>query len=153
MAELSTTLTEAFDTANEEGSKDFPPLPKGQYVASITKAEVGALKSGKGQAISATWEVEGGEHASRLIFDRIIVSHESADAMKFGRQKLKDIAVACGVTDQITDLSVLLNKPCLISVKIEEDENGDYDRERIWFTVCTPHRSSIHHGDRAYARL
>jgi len=65
MAELSTTLTEAFDTANEEGSKDFPPLPKGQYVASITKAEVGALKSGKGQAISATWEVEGGEHASR----------------------------------------------------------------------------------------
>lgn len=110
MSELSTTLTEAFDVATEEGSPDFAPLPAGKYVASIIKAEVGPLKSGKGQAISATWEVEG-EHAGRQIFDRIIVVHESADAMKFGRRKLKDIADAVGVTEAIADLSVLLNKP------------------------------------------
>jgi hypothetical protein len=127
MTELSTVLNEAFDVATEEGSPDYEPLPRRQYVASITDAKVGPLKSGKGQAVQLTWEVEGeGKYAGRLIFDRVIVAHESADAMKFGRQKFKDIASACGVTEQITDLSVLLNKPCLVSVKIETDDNGEY---------------------------
>jgi hypothetical protein len=126
MGELTTTLEQAFDVATEEGSPDFEPLPKGQYVASITDAKVGPLKSGKGQAVSLTWEVEGDKYSGRLIFDRVIVAHESAKAMKFGRQKFKDIATACGITDQITDLSVLLNKSCLVSVKIEEDDSGEY---------------------------
>jgi hypothetical protein len=127
MSELSTVLDQAFDTANEEGSPPaFEPIPKGSYVAVITDAKAGPLKSGKGQAVNLVWEIEGGEHAGRLIFDRVIVSHESTQAMKFGRQKLKDVATACGVTDSITDLSVLRNKPCLIFVKIEVDEAGEY---------------------------
>jgi hypothetical protein len=126
MTELTTTLGEAFDTAKEEGSPDFEPIPKGQYVASITDAKVGPLKSGKGQAVQLTWKIEGGQYANRLIFDRVIVAHESAEAMKFGRRKLKDIADACGVKDSITDLTVLLNKPCSIYVKIEQDDAGEY---------------------------
>ena len=64
----------------------------------------------KGQAVQATWQIEDGKHAGRHVWDRIIVQHdESPEAMKFGRRKLKDIAVACGVSEQITDLSVLLN--------------------------------------------
>ena len=46
--------------------------------------------------------------------------------MKFGRQKFKDIATACGIAEQITDLSVLLHKPCFIGVGIEADESGQY---------------------------
>jgi hypothetical protein len=126
MTELTTTLVEAFNTAKEEGSPDFEPIPKGQYVASITDAKVGPLKSGKGQAVQLTWKIEGGQYANRLIFDRVIVAHESAEAMKFGRRKLKDIADACGVKDSITDLTVLLNKPCSIYVKIEQDDAGEY---------------------------
>jgi hypothetical protein len=126
MGELTTILDQAFDTATEEGSPDFEPLPKGSYVASITDAKVGPLKSGKGQAVQLTWEVEGDKYSGRLIFDRVIVTHESEKAQKFGRQKFKDIATACDVTGQVTDLSVLLNKPCLISLKIEEDDSGEY---------------------------
>jgi hypothetical protein len=126
MAELSSILGDAFDTETESGSPDFGPLPKGQYVASITDAKVGQLKSGKGQAVSLTWEVEGDKYSGRLIFDRVIISHESDKAMRFGRQRFKDIATACDVTGQITDLSVLLNKPCLVSVKIETDDTGEY---------------------------
>ncbi len=124
--EVTTTLSEAFDTANEEGSPAFEPVPAGQYVASITEATAGPLKSGKGQAVMLTWQIDGGEHTGRLIFDRVIVAHESAAAMKFGRQKLKDIADACGVKDSITDLTVLQNKPCRVFVKIEHDETGEY---------------------------
>jgi hypothetical protein len=127
MSELTTTLSEAFNTANEQGSPEFEPLPKASYVASITDAKAGPLKSGKGQAVQLSWEVEGdSKYSGRLIFDRVIVVHENADAMRIGRQRFKDIAVACGITEQITDLSVLLNKPCLVSVGIEEDDSGKY---------------------------
>jgi hypothetical protein len=126
MTELSTVLNEAFDVATEEGSPDFEPLPRGSYVASITDAKVGPLKSGKGQAVLLTWQVDDDKYGGRLIFDRIIVAHESPEAMKFGRRRLKDTAEACGVKDSITDLTVLQNKPCLVTVKIEEDPDGQY---------------------------
>ena len=126
MSELSSTLSEAFDTATEEGTPAFEPLSPGNYVASIIDAKVGPLKSGKGQAVLLQWEVRDGANQGRLIFDRVIVAHESAEATKFGRRKLKDIADACGVKDSITDLSVLLNKPCSIFVKIEQDDAGEF---------------------------
>ena len=126
MTELTTVLNEAFNTATEEGTPAFEPVSPGNYVASIIDAKVGPLKSGKGQAVLLQWEVRDGANQGRLIFDRVIVAHESAEAMKFGRRKLKDIADACGVKDSITDLSVLLNKPCSIYVKIEQDAAGEY---------------------------
>jgi hypothetical protein len=126
MSELSSTLSEAFDTQNEEGTPAFEPLSPGNYVASIIDAKVGPLKSGKGQAVLLQWEVQNGANQGRLIFDRVIVAHESAEAMKFGRRKLKDIADACSVKGQITDLTVLLNKPCSVYVKIEQDDAGEY---------------------------
>ena len=46
--------------------------------------------------------------------------------MRIGRARFKDVADACGVTDTITDLNVLRLKPCLIFVKIETDESGEY---------------------------
>jgi hypothetical protein len=130
MPEVTTILTEAFDTPNEKGSTE--PIPAGQYVASVFDASVGPLKSGKGQAVSLTFEIEGGEYSGRRIFDRVIIAHESADAMRIGRAKLKDIAVACNVTEAITDLSVLCHKPCWVTVKIESDDTGQYpDKNRI----------------------
>jgi hypothetical protein len=132
VTETTTILTEAFDTPNEEGSKTFEPIPKGQYVASIKDAKAAPLKSGKGQAVSLTWEIESGEYENRLIFDRVIISHENADAMRIGRAKFKDIAVACDVTEAITDLAVICHKPCLVSVGIEADKEGQYpDKNKI----------------------
>jgi len=126
MSELSTHLNTSFDVANEEGTPAFAPIPKGTYVAFISDAKAGILKSGRGRAINVTWTIEGGAHNGRLIFDRVIVEHESADAMKFGRMRLKDICVACGWKQKLDDLTVLLNKPCSIYVKIEHDKDGEY---------------------------
>jgi hypothetical protein len=35
--------------------------------------------------------------------------------------------VACGVTNAVTDLDVLLYKPCTIAVTIEKDKSGEYE--------------------------
>ena len=69
MSELSTSLETAFDTATEEGSSDFSPVPAGTYTAFIKKAEVETLKSGKGQAVRVQWEIEDGEYQGRIVFD------------------------------------------------------------------------------------
>jgi len=126
MSELSTLLSEVFDTTKEEGSPAYEPLPAGSYVASITEAQVGSLKTGKGQAVLLTWEIQGGAHHGRIVFDRVIVNHESEQAMKFGRRKLKDICTAVGLVGNLTDLGVLRNKPCSIFVKIEHDDAGEF---------------------------
>jgi Protein of unknown function (DUF669) len=126
MSELTTVLSEAFDIASEEGTPAFEPLPAGTYVAVVNDVKVGPLKSGRGQAVQMTWEIEGDKYSGRLIWDRIIVVHDSADAMRLGRQKFKDLAVACGIKDAVTDLSVMHGKRCMIFVKIEVDPNGEY---------------------------
>ena len=126
MSELTNVLAEAFDVASEEGTPKFEPLPAGAYVASINDIKVGPLKSRKGQAVLATWEIDDDKYGGRLIWDRIIITHESAEAMKFGRRKFKDVADACGIKEAIKNLSVLQGKRCLIVVKIETDPSGQY---------------------------
>jgi len=127
MSELTTILGEVFDIDAEEGSQDFEPLPKGNYVASLRDAKVGALKSGRGQSVELTWEIEGNQkYAGRLIFDRAILTHESAEAMRIGRQKFKDICVACGAKGILSDPAVLLHRPCLLYLTIEQDQAGEY---------------------------
>ena len=120
-------LDEAFDVPNEEGTPPMKLLPKGKYKAEITDASVGPTKNGRGQAVTLTWTVVEGEYEHRLLFQRILIQHESAEAQRFGRQKFKDVCVACGITDPVTDLSVLCFKPCTISVAIRQDKEGKYD--------------------------
>jgi hypothetical protein len=127
VGEITNILDVAFDTETEEGTPPLQVIPAGRYTAEITKATVESLKSGRGQAVGLVWEVQGGQYAGRLLFDRVIITHTSEDAMKFGRQKLKDICTATGVSGQLTDLSVLEGKAASIYVKIETDETGQYE--------------------------
>jgi hypothetical protein len=128
----STALDEAFDTANEEGTPPYELLPAGKYKAAITTATYGPTKNGRGHAVSLTWSIEEGEHEKRLVFQNILVEHDSADAQRFGRQKFKDVISACGILDPVTDLEVLLYKPCLITVSIRRDKDGQYaDKNEI----------------------
>jgi hypothetical protein len=124
--ETNTYLDEAFDPAVEEGTPDLAPVPAGSYVAQITDAVVKPFKSGKGQAVFLTWEVMGGKYDGRKIFAHYTLSHESDKAMKFGRQKFKDVCTACRITNPVQDLGELYHKPCMIAVRIEDDPNGEY---------------------------
>jgi hypothetical protein len=120
-------LDQAFDVPNEAGTPPFTLLPAGKYRAEIASATVGPTKNGKGQAVNLTWTITEGEHEKRLVFQRILIQHESVEAQRFGRQKFKDVCVACGVTNAVTDLDVLLYKPCTIAVTIEKDKSGEYE--------------------------
>jgi hypothetical protein len=123
---LQTTLDEAFDVENEEGTPPRELLPAGKYKAQIVTATAGRTKNGRGQAVSLTWTITEGEYENRLVFQNALIQHESPDAQRFGRQKFKDVCSACGITSPVTDLDVLLYKPCVISVVIRKDKDGQY---------------------------
>ncbi len=132
MSERSTTLDTAFDVDNEEGTPPRELLPKGKYVAEIVDASVATTKNGKGQMVSLSWCITEGEFENRYVFQTVIIRHESADAQRFGRQRFKDVCAACGITEAVTDLSVLQYKPCTLYVVIEQDKTGQYpDKNKV----------------------
>jgi len=120
-----------FDPQTEEGSQAFELLPKGKYTAEVVDAAIVDIKSGRGQMLKLTWVLSGGEYDDRRVFQQIIVQHDSEDAIRFGRQRIKDLCDACGIRERITDVSVFLHKPCEITVAIEEDKSGQYDPKNI----------------------
>jgi hypothetical protein len=132
VTDKSTTLDEAFNTDTEEGSKPIEILPVGKYVAEATNASYGELKSGKGSAVELCWTIVEGEYENRLVFQTVILQHESEKAKAIGRGMFKDICVSCGITGPVTDLSVLLYKKVHLRVGVEKDKTGEYgDKNRV----------------------
>jgi len=115
-----------FETEREEATPAFPLLPRDRYKAEIVKAMAGSTKNGKGYSVNLTWSIVEGEHENRVVFQSILIQHESEEAQKYGRQKFKDVLVALGIKETVSDLSVLLNKPCLVGIVIHEDKTGQY---------------------------
>jgi hypothetical protein len=114
-------LDEPFDTANEECTPAFALLPRDRYKAEIVKAMAGPTKNGKGYSVSLTWSIIEGDYENRVVFQTILIQHSSSEAQKFGRQKFADVLKALGISEAVTDLNVMLNKPCLIGVIIRQD--------------------------------
>ena len=130
--EHTTTLDEAFDPATEEGTPARELLPPGKYKAEVVKAYIAGTKNGKGQMLNLQYSITEGEYERRLVFDHIIVQHESVDAQRFGRQKVKDLCDATGITDPVTDVEVFCYKPVVIVLGIEKDRTGQYpDKNKI----------------------
>src|SRR5262249_27801173 len=85
------------------------------------------------QTVSLGWRITEGEHENRIVWQSIVIQHsDSPDAQKFGRHRFKDVCAACGITEAVTDLSVLMYKPCSISITIEQDKTGQYpDKNKV----------------------
>jgi hypothetical protein len=97
-------------------------------MAVITDVSISATKSNAGQQIHFTWKIMGeGPHEGRIVWQSILVVHTSAQATKIGRAKLKDVCVALGIEERITDLEVFKFKPALVTLTIEQDKDGIYD--------------------------
>ena len=136
---LSTLLDTPFDVPNEEGTPPITLLPAGKYEAVITNAVVGPTKNGRGLAVNLTWSITKGEFEKRLVFQSILIEHDSEDARRIGRQKFKDVCVSCGIVDPITDLEKLLYEECLISVAIRTDKDGQYaDKNEVKNVLPVP---------------
>jgi len=126
-----TTLPEAFDPETQEGSH-FDVVPIGTYAAQVVDACVAQPKSGDGHYVGLTWQITEGEHEGRYVWQRITFLHSSTQAVTIGRRQFKDLCVATGVSEQVSDVEVFKFIPCQLKVGIEKDKSGVYpDKNRI----------------------
>jgi hypothetical protein len=127
----STALPEAFDPSQQEGSS-FSLLPVGEYKVEITEASINDTKNGSGLRLNATTRVLEGEHEGRYLFHGITITNPSPMAVDIGKKQLKDLCVACGITQVVEDVDIFKFKPFLAKVGIQSDKTGMYqDQNRI----------------------
>jgi DNA repair protein RadD len=123
---MFTELPETFDPNQQQGSS-WELIPVGEYSASIVEIGVMQPQSGNGYYIALTWKIDEGEFDGRQIWQRITFVHSSEQAQAIGRKQLKDLTVACGVTEHIENVDIFLFKRCKIKVGVERDKAGVYD--------------------------
>jgi Protein of unknown function (DUF669) len=123
---MYTELPEPFDPNNQDGSS-WELLPVAEYAASIVEIGVMQPQSGNGYYIALTWKIDEGEFDGRQVWQRITFVHSSEQAQAIGRKQLKDLTVACGISEHIEAVDVFLFKRCRIKVGVERDKDGVYD--------------------------
>lgn len=77
--------------------KEFKPVPEGEYLVSLVKAEEKATKNGKGVAINYQAEIIKGEQKGNKVFGNFLVEHSSPKAQEIGNKMLNYYLEAVGV--------------------------------------------------------
>lgn len=128
---------EGFDLAAEADKADdgdFTPLPtKPWYNCKVIAAELKESKNGKGKYVEVRLDIEGPSHAGRVVFDRIIVVHESKKAVEIGRPRFASLCQAAGFEKRPDDAKELIGNIVGVKMKTEKDkEYGDRSVPRAY---------------------
>jgi len=139
------TSTNWLDLLNEAkqsgGGQDFGPVPAGEYQMKVLSAETRQTANGKTKyTIKA--EIQNGPHASRFVWDDLIVSPESAGAMGFFFRKMKALGLgpeffqSAPTDDQIT--TALTGRDFLGKVIVENYANKDRNKIDGYKPLASP---------------
>lgn len=118
-----------FNAEHVDPTPRFDPLPAGEYTVIITASELKFTKSGDGQYLELTLEVQGGEFAGRKLFDRLNIYNSNRQAVEIAQRQLSQICHAVGVL-QVEDSEQLHFKPLVAIVRIEPGRDG-YDPKNV----------------------
>jgi len=115
--------------------KEFDLIPAGKYPTQCVSVEHVSTKAG-GMMIKAKFEVVGGDHANRKIFENYNVQSTSTVAVNIALGQIKKWLAACNIDPNqrltLNLLRQLEGREFLASIKIEADRTGAYrDQNRI----------------------
>jgi predicted RNase H-related nuclease YkuK (DUF458 family) len=80
--------------------------------------------------IAATFEVVGGEHDGRKVWNNYNIHNSSEKAQKIGREQVASWAKACGKPNA-NSFDELLERPFVAVLDIEKGKDGYADKNRI----------------------
>ncbi|UQZ90858.1 hypothetical protein C4J81_17235 [Deltaproteobacteria bacterium Smac51] len=126
------------DLTDVSAGLGFDPVPAGEYQAHITDSDIANTKNGD-LMLKLSWTILEGPHASRMLFDRIMLSG-SDNAVDFGKRKLKTIADATGHhnPNRIEDSEELHGRPCSIKVTIDTYESNERNEIKDYKSLSAP---------------
>lgn len=126
-----------FNAQQVSPESEFSPLPAGIYIAQITDSEIKPTKTGSGHYLQLTWKVLDGQHAGRLVFDRLNIANENERAQKIGQQQLSQLCHAVGVL-QLQDSQQLHQRPCRIKLVVKNDPQYGDSNEVKGYEAAAP---------------
>lgn len=115
----------SFNAANVSPSVVYAPLPAGDYQAIITESETKATKDGQGQYLQLKLQIQGGEFAGRVLFDRLNLWNNNQQSQEIAQRALSAICHAVGIL-QVGDSQELHNRPLIATVKVKP-ASGNYE--------------------------
>ena len=107
---------------------DFEPVPKGDYVATITASEMVPTKAGTGEYLKLEFAILEGEHRNRKLWANLNLDNPSEKAVAIARGELSAICRAVDVFKP-SDSFELHGIPLGVTVKHEKYK--DKIKERI----------------------
>lgn len=120
---------------NDAAKDEYALIPKGEYVAEITRSEIKDFhwqNSGAvGKSLSLMFRIIEGEYAGRVVWDNPQLSNSEFDGfVSDGRKKLAQIAAACGIT-QLNDSTQVHDIPMTIVLAVEVSKDERYDDKNV----------------------
>lgn len=114
-----------FDATQVDPTNNFEVIPAGEYTVIITESERKFTKSGDGNYLQLTLEIQDGEFRGRKLFDRLNLDNPNRTAVEIAQRQLSQICHALGEL-QLRDSSQLHFKPLIAKVKVRP-ARGEYD--------------------------
>ena len=109
-----------FDTAKVKSNL----LPAGIYRMRISTAETRASKAGPYMLAFAMTVIEPSEYEGKRHYENLNLQHASAQVRQIAVQQLKQICLACGIT-QAKKPSDLIDRECVVTVAIKPDKQNE----------------------------
>ena len=125
MADLSQYLDESFDDRAVAASTGVPePVPAGEYMLQVEKAELVTTKDNTGMMLKCELVVIQGEFEGRRIYPQFNVRNKSAQAQTIGIAELKALTLACGLDWEIVrnDTDALIYQPFRANIGFEKEQ-------------------------------
>jgi len=126
MAILSQNVLEDIRTAEV---MNFEPLPEGKYTVKVDATDLKSTKNGTGQYIKVEFVVLGPRFQGRKLFANHNIVNDSAESMRIGRQQVKSLMVAGGMSQEqinrFNDTDQLLGLTVNVRVGVDEG-SGQY---------------------------
>ncbi len=117
-----------FDANAIEPSKDYGPIPAGEYQAIIVASEEKTTKAGNGKYLELQLNVLGPTHAGRLLWDRLNLVNPNDTAVQIAKATLSSICRAVNVLTP-KDSSELHGKQLTIRVECRAGKDGQIRNE------------------------
>lgn len=104
------------DPNNVQG--DYTPVPPGEYKVHVKDSDMKPTSNGRGNYIQLDLEILEGEHAGRVIIERLNIDNPNQTAVDIAQRSLNAICVAVGKMS-IADTVELHNIPMIAVVKVD----------------------------------
>lgn len=98
-------------------------VPPGVYPAVVIDSEWRYVKSGDGRAVQSAFQITGGEHEGRVVFDRHHIESSSPVTVAIATRGFTALCAAVGLP-RVDDPARLRNRTLLVTVGVKPRERG-----------------------------